>query len=91
KYKVKKYLDNFRLVRQRCQEVEKKDFVRTWQPPVTGEKIMEVFNIPPSKPVGDIKNAIKDAILDGVIANTYEAAYAFMLEEAKKMGLKIPA
>jgi tRNA nucleotidyltransferase/poly(A) polymerase len=87
KQKVKRYLENFQLVRERCQEVEEKDFVRTWQPPITGETIMEVFKIPPSKPIGDLKNAIKDAILDGVIANTYDAAYAYMLEEAKKMGL----
>ena len=87
KQKVKQYLENFQLVRERCQEVEEKDFVRTWQPPITGETIMDVFKIPPSKPVGDLKNAIKDAILDGVIANTYDAAYAYMLEEAKKLGL----
>ena len=87
KQKVKQYLENFQLVRERCQEVEEKDLVRTWQPPITGETIMDVFKIPPSKPVGDLKNAIKDAILDGVIANTYDAAYAYMLEEAKKLGL----
>jgi len=87
KQKVKRYLENFQLVRERCQEVEDKDFVRTWQPPITGETIMEVFKIPPSKPVGDLKNAIKDAILDGVIANTYDAAYTYMLEEAKKLGM----
>jgi poly(A) polymerase len=87
KQKVKRYLENFQLVRERCQEVEDKDFVRTWQPPITGETIMEVFKIPPSKPVGDLKNAIKDAILDGVIANTYDAAYAYMLQEAKKIGI----
>jgi poly(A) polymerase len=69
--------------------VEDKDFVRTWQPPITGEKIMEVFNIPPSKPIGDLKNAIKDAILDGVIENNYEAAYAYMLKKAEEIGLKV--
>ncbi|MBS1575165.1 MAG: HD domain-containing protein [Bacteroidetes bacterium] len=88
KQKVKRYLDNFQLVRERCREVEEKDFVRTWQPPITGETIMEVFNIPPSKPVGDLKNAIKDAILDGVIENNYDAAYSYMLRKAIEMGLK---
>jgi poly(A) polymerase len=87
KQKVKRYLENFQMVRQRCQEVEEKDHVRNWQPPVTGEMIMQQFNLPPSKPVGDIKNAIKDAILDGLIENTPEAANEFMIQLAKKMGL----
>jgi poly(A) polymerase len=87
KQKVQRYLENFQLVRQRCQEVEEKDHIRNWQPPVTGEMIMQQFNLPPSKPVGDIKNAIKDAILDGLIENTPEAANEFMIQLAKKMGL----
>ena len=87
KQKVKKYQENFQLVRQRCQEVEEKDRIRTWQPPITGEVIMEIFGIPPSRPVGDLKNAIKDAILDGEIDNNYDAAYDYMLKKAKELGL----
>jgi len=88
KIKVKRYLENFQLVRQRCKEVEESDHIRTWQPPITGEKIMDMFDLPPSKPVGILKNALKDAILDGEIANTYEAAYEFLLTKAGEMGLK---
>jgi putative nucleotidyltransferase with HDIG domain len=87
KLKVKKYLANFELVRERCKEVEEKDHIRNWQPPVSGELIMETFGIPPSKKVGVIKDAIKDAILDGHIGNDYESAYQFMLEKGRECGL----
>ena len=85
--KVKRYLQGFEFVKVRLQEVEEKDSIRNWQPPITGEMIMQVFNITPSKQVGIIKDAIREAILDGEIANDYDAAYAFMLKEAAKLSL----
>jgi poly(A) polymerase len=88
KGKVKRFLENFQLVRQKCKEVEDRDHIRSWQPPITGEQIMKVFNLPPSKPIGELKNAIKDAILDGFVANNYDAAYEFMIKKADGMGLK---
>jgi putative nucleotidyltransferase with HDIG domain len=88
KYKVKKYQENFNMVRRRCKEVEEKDHIRNWQPPISGEMIMEIFALAPSKPVGYLKNAIKEAMLDGIIPNTYDAAYEFMLRKANEMGLK---
>ncbi len=79
--KVKRFTENFELVRRRCTEVEESDHFRNWQPPVTGEMIMKAFNLPPSKPVGIIKDAIRNAILDGEISNNYDAAYAYMIEK----------
>lgn len=86
--KVKRYLENYELVRERIEAVEAKDHLRNWQPPITGEIIMEVFGINPSKEVGIIKSAVREAILDGDIPNDFEAAYAYMLAKAKDLGLK---
>lgn len=89
KQKVKRYLDNFKLVRERCIEVEEKDQVRNWQPPIDGQEIMTMFNLGPSRPVGVLKDSLKDAILDGLVANTYEAAKEFLIKKAGEIGLKV--
>lgn len=86
--KVKNYLNNFKIVRRKLKEIEDKDKIRNWQPPISGEDIMKTFNIGPSRQVGIIKNAIREAILDGIIKNNYDQAYDFMLTEAEKLGLK---
>ena len=88
KLKVRRYLDNFQLVRQRCREVEEKDHIRAWQPPLRGEEIMSIFGLAPSREVGLLKDALKDAILDGEIPNNYDDAYRFLLEKAAGMGIR---
>ena len=86
--KEKKYLNNFKQVRQKVKEVEERDHVRNFQPPISGELIMETFNLKPCRQIGMIKDAIKEAILEGEISNDYQEAYDFMLKKASAIGLK---
>ena len=83
-----RFLSNFQLVRRKLKDLEERDRIRNFQPPVTGEEIMRTFGLQPCREVGSLKSAIKDAILDGVIPNEHKAAWAFMLQQAEKMGLK---
>ena len=85
--KVKRYLKNYRLVREKLVEVEEKDKIRNWQPPISGEDIMNTFGIGPSKKVGIIKNAIREAILEGEIKNSYDEAYSLMVKVGLSLGL----
>ena len=86
--KFKKYHDNFNIVRKKIIEVEERDHIRQFQPPISGEEIMELFNLQPSKEIGMLKEAVKEAILDGKITNEYQAAYDFVMKRAEKLGLK---
>ena len=85
--KVKRFKENFALVQERMKEVEANDKMRSWQPPITGEIIMQTFNLSPSKVVGEIKIAVREAILDGHIKNDYTDAYNFMILKAKEFNL----
>lgn len=87
KEKQQRYKENFKLVRAKMEEIDEKDRIRNFQPPIQGNEIMEIFGLQPCHEVGVIKSAIKDAILDGVIANDYDEAYKFMINKAKEIGL----
>jgi tRNA nucleotidyltransferase/poly(A) polymerase len=88
-HRVKRYMKNFEIVRQKMKEVEEKDMVRNWQPPVSGEDIMRAFGLKPCREIGIIKDAIKDAIMDGHIENNHEAAVNFMEAKGKDLGLTV--
>jgi len=88
KQKVQRFLSNFEMVEKRLKEVEESDHLRNWQPPITGEIIMQEYGLPPSRLVGEIKNAVREAMLDGLIPNQFDAAFAFMEQKAKELGIQ---
>ncbi|MBQ7945707.1 MAG: HD domain-containing protein [Bacteroidales bacterium] len=87
--KVRRFLDNFRMVTEKMKDLEERDRIRNMQPPISGDMIMHAFDMQPCREVGELKMAIKDAILDGVIPNEFQAAYDFLLKKAEEMGLKL--
>jgi len=87
-YKIKKYRNNFELVKQKLKDVEERDHLRNWQPPVSGNDIMQTFGLSAGKEVGILKNAIREAILEGDITNSYDEAFSYMLQKAKELGLE---
>jgi len=88
-FKKKKYRNNFELVKQKLKDVEERDQVRNWQPPVSGEDIMHLFGLAPGRVIGTLKNAMREAILEGDIANNRDEALAFVLQEGERMGLNV--
>ena len=84
----KNFLQNFKTVRQKLVDIEEKDRIRNFQPPVNGEEIMRLFNLQPCRQVGELKSALKDAVLDGLVPNEHEAALRFIMGKASQMGLK---
>ena len=86
--KFERYHKNFEVVRDKIKEVEERDHVRNFQPPISGEEIMKTFNLKPCREIGQLKEAIKEAILDGKIPNEYQASFDFMIEKGEELGLK---